>query len=134
MLAWSSHLETVLIGTPLASPAGEVRGSIKIAALALIALSSRHRDSNAKLVQVARPTPENSLAQGMVGTVWSVRAMGDDLPSKGYVPHLYLLEPEGFDSQQKVVGLLFTGGELEPFHDEHGPWYFLALPAGLSGF
>jgi len=128
MLAWSSHLETVLIGTPQASPAGEVRGSIKIAALALIALSSRHHDSNAKPLQVARPTPENSLAQGMVGTVWSVRAMGDDLPSNSYVPHLYFLEHEGFDNPEKVAGLLFTEVELEPFHDQHGPWYFLAPP------
>ena len=81
-----------------------------------------------KLVQVARPTPENSLAQGMVGTVWSMRAMGDDLPSNRYVPDPYLLEPEGFDNQEKVAGLLFTEGELESFDDEHSPWYFLAPP------
>ena len=66
-----------------------------------------------KLVQVARPTPENSLAQGMMGTAWSVRAMGDDLPSNNYVPDLYLLEPEDFEDQEKVAGLLLTEGELE---------------------
>ncbi len=66
-----------------------------------------------KLVQVARPTPKNSLAQGMVGTAWSVRAMGDDLPNVR-VPDLYVLEPEGFDEQEQVAGLLFAEGELEP--------------------
>ncbi len=65
-----------------------------------------------KLVQVARPTPENSLAQGMVGTGWSVRDMADNLPS-AIVTDVYLLEPEGFDDQEKVAGLLFTEGELE---------------------
>ncbi len=54
--------------------------------------------------------------------------MGDDLPSNSYVANLYLLEPEGFENQEKVAGLLFTEGELEPFHDEHSPWYFLAPP------
>ena len=27
---------------------------------------------------------------------------------------LYLMEPEGFDDQEKVAGLLFTERELEP--------------------
>ena len=48
-----------------------------------------------------------------MGTAWSVRDMGDELPS-AIVPDLYLLEPEGFDDQEKVAGLLFTEGELEP--------------------
>lgn len=67
-----------------------------------------------KLVQVARPTPENSLAQGMVGTAWSVRDMGDGLPSNSSTPDLYLLEPEGFEDEEKVAGLLFAEEELEP--------------------
>jgi len=67
-----------------------------------------------KLVQVVRPTQENSLAQGMVGTAWSVKDMGEDLPNNASIPDLYLLEPEGFDDQEKVAGLLFTEGELEP--------------------
>ena len=40
--------------------------------------------------------------------------MGDDLPTTASIPDLYLLEPEGFDDQEKVAGLLFTEGELEP--------------------
>ena len=68
-----------------------------------------------KLVQVARPTPENSLAQGMVGTAWSVRDMEDGVPNNVSIPDLYLLEPEGFADQEKVAGLLFTEGELELF-------------------
>lgn len=66
-----------------------------------------------KLVKVARPKPENSLAQGMVGTAWSVRDMGEDLPGNSNISDLYLLEPEGFDDQEKVAGLLFAEVELE---------------------
>ena len=61
-----------------------------------------------KLVQVAGPTQENTLAQGMVVTARSIRDMGDDLPIAS-IPDLYLLEPEGFEDQEKVAGLLFTG-------------------------
>ena len=66
-----------------------------------------------RLVQAARPTPETSLARGMVGTAWSVRGMGDDLPNNPNIPDLYLLEPAGFDDQENVAGLLFTEEELE---------------------
>lgn len=44
-----------------------------------------------KLVQVARPTPENSLARRMVGTAWSLRVMGDDLPNNPNISDFYLL-------------------------------------------
>lgn len=67
-----------------------------------------------KLVQVARPTRENSLAQSMVGTAWSVSDMSDDLPGNQGTEDLYLLEPEGLDDQEKVAGLLFSETELEP--------------------
>lgn len=66
-----------------------------------------------KLVQVARPSRENSLAQSMVGTAWSVRDMSDDLPSGRGTEDLYLLEPESLDDQEKVAGLLFSEAELE---------------------
>lgn len=67
-----------------------------------------------KRVQVARPTPENSLAQDMVGTAWSVKDMGDDMTSGDNIPELYLLEPDGLDDQEKIAGLLFAEEELEP--------------------
>ncbi len=63
---------------------------------------------NGKLVQVARPTPDKSLAQGVVGVahlVWPTTIVG--------FSDLYLLEPESPDDQEKVEGLLFTEGELE---------------------
>ena len=66
-----------------------------------------------KLVQVAGPTQENTLAQGMVVTARSIRDMGDDLPIAS-IPDLYLLEPEGFEDQEKVARLLFTEEEVEP--------------------
>ena len=62
-----------------------------------------------KLVQVARPTPENSLAQGVVGTAWLMWPRD----SIG-IPDLYVLEPEIPDDQKLVEGLLFTNVELEP--------------------
>jgi hypothetical protein len=40
--------------------------------------------------------------------------MGDHLPNIASIPDLYVLEPEGFEDQEKVAGLLFTEGELEP--------------------
>ena len=66
-----------------------------------------------KLVQVARPTPENSLAQGAVGVAWAVAGMGID--EEYETVDMYLLEPESADDQEKVAGLLFTEGELEEF-------------------
>ena len=66
-----------------------------------------------KLVQVARPTSENSLAQCMVGIGWSVREMSDDLPTKINVSNLYRLERQGIDDQEKVADLLFTEGQPE---------------------
>ena len=63
-----------------------------------------------KLVQVVRPIPENSLAQGAVGVAWTVAEMGiDDVETAD----MYILEPESLDDQEKVEGLLFTEGELE---------------------
>ena len=63
-----------------------------------------------KLVQVARPIPENSLAQGAVGTAWTVAEVGiDDVETAD----MYILEPESLADQEKVEGLLFTEGELE---------------------
>ena len=72
---------------------------------------------NGRLVQVARPTPGNSLAQGVVGIahlVWPTTIVG--------FSDLYLLEPESHDDQEKVEGLLFVDGELEvlPFDDRYG--------------
>jgi hypothetical protein len=67
-----------------------------------------------KLVQVARPTQENSLAEGMVGTAWSALDMDDGAASAASGPDLYILEPEGLDDQEKIAGLLFSEAELEP--------------------
>ena len=61
-----------------------------------------------KMVQVARPIPENSLALGVVGAallMWESDAVG--------IPDMYILDPESPDDQEKVAGLLFTDGELE---------------------
>ena len=60
-----------------------------------------------KLVQVVRPIPKNSLAQGAVGVAWTVAEMGIDDVETGDV---YILEPESLDDQEKVEGLLFTRG------------------------
>ena len=67
-----------------------------------------------KLVQVARPTQENSLAEGMVGTAWSAIDMDDDPTSAGSAPDMYILEAEGLEDQEKIAGLLFSEAELEP--------------------
>ncbi len=61
-----------------------------------------------KLVQVARPTPDNSLVQGVEGIahlVWPSTLVGGS--------DLYLLEPELPDDKERVDGLLFAEGELE---------------------
>ncbi len=63
---------------------------------------------NGRLVQVARPTPDNSLVQGVVGVahlVWPSTFVG--------FSDLYLLEPESPEDQERVKGLLFVDGELE---------------------
>ncbi len=63
---------------------------------------------NGRLVQVARPTPDNSLVQGVVGVahlVWPTTIVG--------FFDLYLLEAESPDDQERVEGLLFAEGELE---------------------
>ncbi len=59
---------------------------------------------NGRLVQVSRPTPDNSLVQGVVGVahlVWPSTLVG--------FSDLYLLEPD----QERGEGLLFVDGELE---------------------
>ena len=66
-----------------------------------------------KLVQVARPTTENRLAEGVVGVAWAVAGMGIDEMEDNDVD-MYLLEPESPADQEKVAGLLFSEGELEP--------------------
>ena len=59
-----------------------------------------------KIVQVARPSLENSLAVGIVGTAYMAIAGGE-------IFGLYILFPED-DSALKVVwNLLFTEAELE---------------------
>ena len=58
-----------------------------------------------KLVQVARPTLKPGLLQGLVGTGWWLGIM---------FPGLYILAPENPDDQDKVLGVLFSEGELEP--------------------
>ncbi len=67
-----------------------------------------------KLVQVARPTTENSLAQGAVGVAWAVAGMGIDEDEAEETADTYILEPESPGDQEKVAVLLFTEGELEP--------------------
>ena len=64
---------------------------------------------NGRLVQVARPSTVNSLADGAVGVAWTFAITGiDDMEP------MYRLLPEGFEDQEMVAGLLFTEGELEP--------------------
>ena len=65
-----------------------------------------------KLVQVTRPTTENSLAQGAVGVAWVVAGMGIDEDDIEETADMYILEPELPADQEKVAGLLFTEGEL----------------------
>ncbi len=63
---------------------------------------------NGKLVQVARPIPDNSLAMGVVGTahlMWPAAGNG--------IPEMYGSEPEFPEDQEKVNGMLFTEEELE---------------------
>jgi len=53
---------------------------------------------NGRLVQVVRPTADNSLVQGVVGVahlVWPTTIVG--------FSDLYLLEPESPDDQEKVA-------------------------------
>ena len=67
-----------------------------------------------KLVQVARPSTENSLAEGAVGVAWALVAglWIDDVGTT--VVAMYVLEPESPDDQEKVAGLLFIEAELKP--------------------
>ena len=67
-----------------------------------------------KLVQVARPTQENSLAEGMVGKAWSAVVMDYDPTSAGSATDMYSREGEGLEEQEKIAGLLFSEAELEP--------------------
>ena len=60
------------------------------------------------MVQVARPSTVNSLADGAVGVAWTVAVKGID-----DVETIYRLAPESPDYQEKVARLLFTEGELE---------------------
>ena len=64
---------------------------------------------NGRLVQVARPSTVNSLAVGAVGFAWTFAITGID-----DVEPMYRLIPESLVDQEKVAGLLFTEGELEP--------------------
>ncbi len=65
---------------------------------------------NGRLVQVARPSEMNRMADGAVGLAWTVAAMGIDDEETA---HMYLLEPESFEDQERVEGLLFAEEELE---------------------
>ena len=66
-----------------------------------------------KLVQVTRPTTENSLAECAVGVAWAVAEMGiDGIDTTGV--DMYLLESESPADQEKVAGLLFFEGALAP--------------------
>ena len=61
-----------------------------------------------KLVQVARPIPENSLAMGVVGIAylaWPRVDVG--------IPEMYILVPESLTDQETFGGMLFTEEELE---------------------
>ena len=63
---------------------------------------------NGRLVQVVRPTPDNRVAQDIVGVahlVWPSNLVG--------FSDLYLLQPESHTDQEKVEGLLFAEEELE---------------------
>ncbi len=63
---------------------------------------------NGRLVQVARPSTINSLADGAVGVAWTVAVAGFD-----DVEPMYRLAPESPADQEQVQGLLFAEGELE---------------------
>ena len=63
---------------------------------------------NGKLVQVARPSTINSLADGAVGVAWTFAIPGID-----DVETVYRLLPESPADQEMVAGLLFAEGELE---------------------
>jgi len=58
------------------------------------------------LVQVARPSMENSLAKGVVGIAWWVGPLTSSID-------LYVLEPEEPDEQLQLEGLLLSTEELE---------------------
>ncbi len=58
-------------------------------------------------VQVARPTAENSLAQGIVGTALSDIGVGGD--------GRYFLIPEDANEVEMVQDLVFSEVELEPW-------------------
>ncbi len=61
-----------------------------------------------KPVQVARPTPNNSLALGMVGVahlMWPRVDVG--------IPEMYILVPESLADHERFGGMLFTEEELE---------------------
>ncbi len=58
------------------------------------------------LVQVARPSMENSLAEGVVGIAWWMGPLTSSID-------LYVLEPEEPDEQLQLEGLLLSTEELE---------------------
>ncbi len=58
------------------------------------------------LVQVARPSMENSLLEGVVGIAWWVGPLTSSID-------LYVLEPEEPDEQLQLEGLLLSTEELE---------------------
>ncbi len=61
-----------------------------------------------KLVQVARPTPDNILALDMVGIAhlaWPRVDVG--------IPEMYILVPESLADHERFGGMLFTEEELE---------------------
>ena len=62
-----------------------------------------------KLVQVIRPTLENSLAIGVIGVARSVKARG----TGSITPEFYTIYPDDRASSRKVSELLFTEAELE---------------------
>ena len=85
----------------------ELAGSVVISRSGLTRLFDRIAEAG-KLVRVARPIPDNSLAMGVVGTahlMWPAAGVG--------IPEMYGLEPESLEDQAKVNGMLFTQEELE---------------------
>ena len=58
------------------------------------------------LVPVARPSMQNSLAEGVIGIAWWVGPLTASID-------LYALEPEEPDEQLQLEGLLFSPEELE---------------------
>ena len=62
-----------------------------------------------KLVQVTKPSTENSLAMGVTGRARSIKARG----TGSITPDLYSLAPEDGADLPRVAGLLFTDTELE---------------------